>query len=123
MRLIDTSCWIEALRRKGDSAIRAKVQSLLQTSEAAWCDMVRLELWNGATSEWDKKLLRDLEATLPSLPMGPDTWNMATDLAVRSRSAGHTIPATDLLIFACARSHGVEVEHKDHHFEKLEQLK
>jgi len=47
VRLIDTSSWIDAMRRDGDPAVRARVLALMQSGEAAWCDMVRLELWNG----------------------------------------------------------------------------
>ena len=47
MKLIDTSSWIDALRRDGDPQIRARVVALMASGEAAWCDLVRLELWNG----------------------------------------------------------------------------
>ena len=51
MRLVDTSSWIEQLRRGGDAAVRERVEALLMAGEAAWCPIVRLELWNGARSE------------------------------------------------------------------------
>ena len=123
MVLIDTSCWTQALRRKGDPAIRSRVQALLTASQAAWCNMVRLELWNGAASDWDKKLLRHLEATIPSIPITDDVWQLAVDLSIRARSSAVSVPATDLIIFACARVHGVRLEHVDRHYELLEQVK
>jgi hypothetical protein len=33
------------------------------------------------------------------------------DLARRARRAGKTVPASDILICACARQHGVAIEH------------
>jgi len=36
-------------------------------------------------------------------------------LAERCRSAGNTVPATDLIIAACALVHGADVEHCDAH--------
>jgi len=49
-------------------------------------------------------------------------WDGAYDLARRARAAGLTIPITDLLIVACARHHGVEVETTDAHFGELGKL-
>jgi predicted nucleic acid-binding protein len=40
----------------------------------------------------------------------------------RARRSGKTIPATDILIAACARRHGVELEHADQHFAALAAL-
>ena len=123
MILIDTSCWTHALRRKGDDIIRAKVRGLLESGEAAWCDVVRLELWNGAASDWDRQLLRDLEIYVPSLPITQPVWDLAIDTGTRARLSGLSVPVTDLLIFACGRTHNVPMMYADRHFEMLEQLK
>jgi predicted nucleic acid-binding protein len=48
MTLIDTSAWVEALRRNGDEDVRSRVGGLLKTGHAILCDIVILELWNGA---------------------------------------------------------------------------
>jgi predicted nucleic acid-binding protein len=123
MKLVDTSCWIHALRRKGDGDIRTRVQSLLAIGQAAWCDAVRLELWNGAANDWDRQLLVNLQATVPILPIKEEVWQLACTFAHRARTNGLNVPATDLLIFACARHHGVELEHNDRHFPLLGQMK
>lgn len=47
MILINTSCWVHALRRAGNPVIRARVKALMEAGEAAWCPPIRLELWNG----------------------------------------------------------------------------
>jgi predicted nucleic acid-binding protein len=59
------------------------------------------------------------EQTLPELPITDDVWAAACGLASRCRKAGKTAPALDVLIAACARHHGVEVEHADSHFDFL----
>ena len=59
LTLIDTSCWIEALRVSGDPVIREKVKELLIEGRAAWCDMVLLELWNGARGDAERKMLKE----------------------------------------------------------------
>jgi predicted nucleic acid-binding protein len=121
--LIDTSSWTQALRRNGDISIRARVEALLANGQAAWCDAVRLELWNGVRGKIEQQKLRELEQFLPSLPITSEVWNETCALAEAARTGGLNVPAIDLLIFACARHHGVTVEHADRHYVLLEQLK
>ena len=116
MTLVDTSSWVEAFRRQGDADVRARVRTLLANGEAAWCDLVRLELWNGASGESERRALREYEHDLPCLEISRDVWLLSFDLARRTRSAGLTIPATDLVILACARHHGAALDHCDEHF-------
>jgi predicted nucleic acid-binding protein len=40
----------------------------------------------------------------------------------RGRAAGVTAPVADLLIFACAQEHRLDLAHDDSHFTQLEQL-
>jgi predicted nucleic acid-binding protein len=119
MLLIDTSSWIHLLRPDGDSAARTRVERALQAGEACWCPIIRLELWNGAGGEREKKVLRDFERLLPELPIDHDVWRAAYDLARRARVAGVSIPATDLLVAACAKHHGADLEHSDTDFTHL----
>jgi len=120
--LIDTSSWIHLLRPNGDSAVRARVERALQAGEACWCPIVRLELWNGAGGEREKKVLRDFERLLPELGIDDAVWQGAYGLARKARSGGVTIPATDLLIAACAKRHDADLEHSDSDFDQLEKL-
>ncbi|MGA2261098.1 MAG: PIN domain-containing protein [Acidobacteriota bacterium] len=123
MKLVDTSAWIHALRPNGDPQIRARVNVLLQSGDAAWCALVRLELWTGARGPHEKRVLREMERDLPDLEINGATWDAACELARLARESGHTIPATDLLIAACAQLHGVEIEHEDEHFNVIAKLR
>jgi predicted nucleic acid-binding protein len=117
--LIDTSSWIHLLRPNGDPAIRSRVERALQSGDACWCSMVRLELWNSAGGDREKKVLRDFEKLLPELSIDAEVWRAAFELARRARTAGVSIPATDLLIAACARHHSADLEHADSDFTYL----
>ncbi len=119
MILVDSSSWIHFLRPNGDPEVRARVEAALTAGEACWCPLVRLELWNGAAGDRDRKSLRDFEAVLPELPIDDEVWSGAYELARRARSAGVSVPATDMLIAACARRHGAELETADSDFERL----
>ena len=78
--------------------------------------MVRLELWNGARGERERKVLREFERLVPELATTADVWADAFELARRCRVAGVTVPATDLLICACANHYGADLEHADDDF-------
>lgn len=119
MVLIDTSSWIHFLRPNGDPEVRARVEAALNTGAARWCPLVRLELWNGAGGEREKRVLRDIGRRVPELAIGAEVWEAACDLARRCREAGVSAPATDLVIAACARHHGATVEHDDGDFDQI----
>jgi len=64
----------------------------------------------------------ELERELQELDISADVWNLACGLARKARQRGKTVPASDLLIAACARYHGVETEHADPHFDVIAAL-
>lgn len=60
-----------------------------------------------------------VEGTLRNLEITRAVWENAFRLGQKVRERGLTIPAIDLLIAACGRHHGVEIEHADEHFNLL----
>lgn len=110
------------LRPNGDRIVRARVERALQSGDACWCPMIRLELWNGAGGNQEKKVLRDLERLLPELNITNEVWTGAFVLARKARAGGITIPATDLLISACARHYNAALETADTDFDLVAQL-
>jgi predicted nucleic acid-binding protein len=119
MVLVDSSSWIHFLRPAGDANVRARVEAILEAGSARWCPIVRLELWNGAGGDREKKVLRDFERFIPELEITPEVWSAAYDLAGLCRAAGVTVPATDLLVYACARHHGAGIEQADSDFDLI----
>lgn len=117
--LIDTSAWIEALRPEGDDTLRREVQIAMEDGAAVLCDLVLLELWNGARGPRERRYLEELEQELDTLPTTSEVWARSRDLARRCRSEGVTVPATDLLIAACAEHHGAALLHRDYHFDRI----
>ena len=122
MTVIDTSAWIEALRRDGDPAVRERVKQSLFSGEARFVPFVLLELWNGARGDAEKKSLREFEKFVPTLPCDDAVWKLATKLAQKARSSGVTAPAADLLIAATALRHKAGLLHNDAHLDALEVL-
>lgn len=81
-----------------------------------------MELWNGASGPHEIKVLRDFERLLPDLAVTDDVWTLACALARKARAASISVAATDLLIAACARAHGAELEHCDSDFDMLRKI-
>ncbi len=122
MKLIDTSSWIHALRHNGDEEKRRRVQELLRSGAAAWCDMVRVELWHSVRGLAERRMVEALETDVIMLPTNEAVWEKAMELARRSRANGLTVPAGDLIVAGCAWEHGVEIEHHDAHLTALAKL-
>ena len=120
--LVDSSLWVHQLRRGGDRGKRDRVNALLHSGLAVWCPPVRLELWRGVTNDAERQTLRRYGALLPDYEISSAVWERAIRLADRGRAAGATVPLADLLIFACARVHGLDLAHDDTHFAQLAQL-
>ena len=120
--LIDTSAWIEAMRARGDEVLRARVQAAVREGRARFCDFVRLELWNGVGAEPERRWLAKLEHVVDTVPTDARVWSEARDLAEETRRRGLTLPASDLLIAACARVHGLDLLHRDAHYDRLAEL-
>ena len=118
-RLVDTSAWIEVLRRDGDRNIRASVVQATLEKKAAICDMVLLELWAGASGSHERAVIAQMSTDLERLRIDDEVWKRAHTLAQTCRAAGVKVPAPDVLIAACADHHGVEVLERDAHFAKI----
>ena len=117
--LIDTSSWVEALRVSGRQEVRDRVHRLMTDGTASWCDIVAVELWNGARGDYEKRRLAELEKEIICLETSPEVWQHARVLAAQCRQAGHTVPTADLVIVACALFYGASLEHCDAHMEKI----
>lgn len=118
--LIDTSAWIETLRSDGDSRMKVAVTEATTDGRAVLCEMVLLELWNGARSDpGQQRFLKRLERDVECVPTTAEVWRRAHGLARTLRKAAVSVPAADILIAACARHHELEILHRDAHFDRI----
>jgi predicted nucleic acid-binding protein len=122
MKLVDTSTWIQALRRQGEPIVRERARLLVTSGQAVWCPITRVELWAGVGKDHERQMLREMEQRIPELAINDEVWDLACELADRCRKAGKRVPPNDLIIEACARFHGVEVDAADAHFDFLKTL-
>ena len=96
--------------------------SLGNFGQAVECPIIRVELWAGVGKDHERQMLREMEQRIPDLVINDEVWDLACELADRCRKAGKRVPPNDLIIEACARFHGVEVEAADAHFDFLKTL-
>lgn len=120
--LVDSSVWIELLRGKGDESVRSNLRSLLLGRRALWCPVIRVELWQGVGSSGDRKMLENLEQVLESLDISKAVWDRTCELSQLCCQKGRPVPVTDVIIFACAEIHGVELLHRDRHMDALMEM-
>jgi predicted nucleic acid-binding protein len=90
---VDSSLWVHQLRKSADPAKRDRVNALLESGEAAWCLVVRLELWRGVTNDAERKTLRRYEALLPDYEISAAVWTRSMQLADRARASGVSAPS------------------------------
>lgn len=118
MVLVDSSAWIESLRRQGDLRVKLAVEGLLEAYEAQWCSPVRLEVLGGARKE-ERARLGEHFSVIPYRPCREDDWDRAIALAWRLRGKGLSVPWLDVLIAAIAIHDGTRLYAIDAHFTEI----
>ena len=118
MKLVDTSSWVEYLRGR-ESEAGDRVEVLVLSGEAAWCDMTLVELWHGVRGAKEKRELAEMENEIECVPVNEAVWRLASKLALRCREKGVTVPTSDIVIAACGAAHKLELEHCDGHFDDI----
>jgi predicted nucleic acid-binding protein len=119
--LVDSSAWVEFLRRTGSSTNRRLASLLAEGQRLAWTEMVALEVLAGARDDADRDGLRRLVYSHALLPVsGPTDYESAAELFRACRRHGETPRGlVDCLIAAVAIRSGVEVLSNDSDFEVI----
>jgi len=116
--VIDTSVWIAAKR---DANVRAVLQALIETDEAALPLPARLELLAGTPRKDRRAFLNSCQGVAQVVPT-EQTWKPLPGWIEQAADAGHRFSLPDLLIAALAEEIGGLVWSLDTDFERMEQL-
>jgi predicted nucleic acid-binding protein len=125
MILVDSSVWIDYLRRRGDPAMHELRQLIRDQPHSIACsEPIAMELLAGTTDDLAFRRTQNLVNRLPSLAIAPDDdFRAAADIYRAARRQGHTIRSmVDCLIAAIAIRRGVTLLHKDADFEVIGQF-
>ncbi len=115
MVLVDSSVWIESLRRDGELAVKCAVEGLLDEYEATLCSPIRLEVLGGAR-ENERAALNRHFSILPYLRAREEDYTRASEFAWALARKGVRAPWFDLLIGAIADRVECRVYSLDKHF-------
>ena len=118
MKLIDSSVWVEFLRRKGNPATKQRVARLMEADLAAYTCPVRFELLSGVKPEEEADLEEAFRLSA-HIPFETEDWKEAALIERQLRSKGVTVPRNDLFVATVAVRTGMVVACRDAHFDAL----
>lgn len=121
MKLVDTSAWVEFLRRKGDPQVKQAVARLMEANRAAYTCPIRFELLSGVRSEEEADLEQAFSFSR-HIPFEADDWREAAMLERLMRTKGLTIPRNDLFVAVVAIRARLPVVCRDAHFDSARKM-
>jgi predicted nucleic acid-binding protein len=107
-RLIDSSLWVDFMRRKSPLALKAQIQPWILDPAAVLCEPVAFEILRHATAA-ERPMIEAQFATLPILAQPPRLWREATLLGQKCRDMGCNAGSLDLVIACIAIHHNAEL--------------
>lgn len=121
MILVDSSAWVEFLRRTNSSVHLRVRAALAEKVELASTDVVLMEILAGARDDADRDRLRRLLYGRTLLAVdGPSDYEQAAELYRSCRRGGETPrKLSDCLIAAVAIRHKAQLLHADADFDVI----
>ena len=116
--LVDTSVWIEYLR-KPHYSLGPTLRHWLELGRACSAGPIFGELIQGSKSPNDEVAVEILFASTVVLNPTVETWRQAGRLSARLRKKGVTIHLFDCLLAALAVENGVSIASEDKHFKMI----
>jgi predicted nucleic acid-binding protein len=117
--LIDTSLWIEALKKDCHEKIKEMILKAIDDDSAFITGIIMVELLSGAgTLKKYEQLKNNLEAII-YLDTTADVWEKAAEIAFTLKRKGINVPSGDILIASVAIRYDVLLLHMDKHFELI----
>ena len=118
MFLLDTSAWVEILRRPA----RLRLDAVAEIDEVTTCLPVVQEVLQGIRDEAAYRTAREAMLSFPIVesPLRQEVYETAIELYRTARRAGFTVRSgVDCVIAACALRNGLVVAHHDRDFDVL----
>jgi predicted nucleic acid-binding protein len=111
--------WVEVSRKNGDESLKVELAVLMRTGRTAMTWPVWVELHQGAKGRRDEENLKGWRDVSHWLEFDDECWQEAARIARICLRTGVNVPIGDVLVFACAARHGVELLERDRHFEMI----
>jgi predicted nucleic acid-binding protein len=121
MKLVDSSAWVEFLRRKGDTKVKHIVARLLQAEQAAFTCPIRFELLSGVKPGEEEDLEKAF-ALSHHVPFEQEDWIEAARLEREFRGRGLQVPRNDLFVVTVGMRAGLVILCRDAHFTAAQKI-
>jgi predicted nucleic acid-binding protein len=121
MKLVDSSVWVEFLRRKGDPRVKHLLARLLQVDQAAYTCPIRFEMLAGVRPDEENDLEQGF-ALSHHFPFEQHDWTEAAGLERQLRAKGLSVPRNDLFVATVAIRTGLVVLCRDAHFSAAQKV-
>lgn len=116
MYLVDTSAWIDFLKKKDDRLI-----PYLESRDACLSDIILYELLSGTAAD-KQEALRGQLSLFPVLFLTEEACLLSARIASDMRRKGMPPQTTDMLISGTALVHRATVIHRDKDFERIKRF-
>lgn len=116
--LIDTSIWIHYFRGKNE--VYKKVNELIDSGRVCSLGLVMAELIQGAKTEKEIRVIKDVATVFPRLIEGPHSWENGGVLSFRLKKAGKSIGLADCYIATIAKENNAIIYTLDEHFKEMQ---
>ena len=117
--LIDTSVWIDYFRKKNEAY--HKVNELINSVKVCCLGLIIAELIQGASTEREVDVIKDLTQVFPQLAESPDSWEKAGTLSFHLKKAGKRVGLHDCYIATVAKENDAAIYTFDKHFEEIKE--
>lgn len=118
IRLIDTSLWVDLLRKRSPPKLKTFIVPYVRDSDARVAEPVLFELLRNAKDS-ETPAIEALLSTVPSLATPTDLWTKAASLGRNCRRIGVTPGPLDLLIAQVPLHYNAELVTFDSDFQEL----
>ena len=115
--LVDTSIWIDYFRK--EKRAYEEVGRLMDEARVCLASLILAELIQGAKSDKETTVLRNLPSMFRVLEEDPSTWEKAGLLSYRLKRQGKTVSLGDCYIATLAHENDVLLFTRDKDFEVI----
>jgi len=119
MIVADSSALIEYYRRGGSPAVQEAVAAAIAEDAVAFNGIILVEVVGFAADEQERRELLASFGAFHRLALDDEDFDLAASIGFDLRRQGRTVPATDLIIAACAIRARAELLHLDDHFDEI----
>src|SRR5260370_33676835 len=119
MIVADSSALIEYFRRGGSPAVQEAVAASIAEDALAFNGIIFVEVVGFAADERERRALVATFGAFRRLELNEADFDLAASIGFELRRRGRAVPATDLIIAACAIRAGAELPHVDDHFDEI----